>query len=122
MGRSPSATREFNNMTIQLMQCIDQYRRVPGLLIMAATNTLESLDPALIREGRFDLKIRLDLPTESERQEILAALLRKRGADFPVETWAAMTSGYSPAKLNALVDRAASIAVAAGESFREKHL
>jgi transitional endoplasmic reticulum ATPase len=122
MGRSPSATREFNNMTIQLMQCIDQYRRVPGLLIMAATNSMESLDPALIREGRFDLKIRLDLPTESERRQILTALFRKRGADFPVETWAAMTSGYTPAKLNALVDRATSIALAVGEPLREKHL
>ncbi|HZQ54039.1 MAG TPA: ATP-binding protein [Bryobacteraceae bacterium] len=119
---SVSGTRVFNNTTIQLMQCIDQYRRVPGLLIMAATNTLDSLDPALIRDGRFDLKIRLDLPTESERRQILAALLRKRGADFQVETWARMTSGYSPAKLNALVDRGASIAMAAGESFREKHL
>ncbi|HEY3453701.1 MAG TPA: ATP-binding protein [Bryobacteraceae bacterium] len=121
-SESTSATRSYNNMTIQLMQCIDQYRRVPGLLIMAATNTLESLDPALIREGRFDLKIRLDLPSESERRQILAALVRKRGADFQVEIWARMTSGYSPAKLNALVDRAASIAMAAGEPFREKHL
>ncbi len=121
-GASVSGTRVFNNTTIQLMQCIDQYRRVPGLLIMAATNTLDGLDPALIREGRFDLKIRLDLPSESERRQILAALFRKRGADFPVETWAAMTSGYSPAKLNALVDRAASIAMAAGEPFRERHL
>lgn len=121
-GTSVSGTRVFNNTTIQLMQCIDQYRRVPGLLIMAATNTLDSLDPALIREGRFDLKVRLDLPTESERRQILAALLRKRSADFQVETWARMTSGYSPAKLNALVDRAASIAMAAGEPFREKHL
>ena len=121
-GASVSGTRVFNNTTIQLMQCIDQYRRVPGLLIMAATNTLDGLDPALIREGRFDLKIRLDLPTESERRQILAALFRKRGADFPVETWAAMTSGYSPAKLNALVDHAASIAMAAGEPFRERHL
>ncbi|HEX4166759.1 MAG TPA: ATP-binding protein [Bryobacteraceae bacterium] len=121
-GASVSGTRVFNNTTIQLMQCIDQYRRVPGLLIMAATNSLDSLDPALIREGRFDLKVRLDLPTESERREILAALLRKRGADFHVETWARMTSGYSPAKLNALIDRAASIAMVAGEPFREKHL
>jgi transitional endoplasmic reticulum ATPase len=116
------ANRSYNNTTIQLMQCIDQYRRSPGLLIMAATNSLDSLDPALIREGRFDLKIRLDLPTESERRQILTALLRRRGADFPVETWEAMTSGYSPAKLNALVDRAASIAMVAGESFRERHL
>ena len=92
-SESTSATRSYNNMTIQLIQCIDQYRRVPGLLIMAATNTLDSLDPALIREGRFDLKIRLDLPSESERRQILAALVRKRGADFQVETSARMTSG-----------------------------
>ena len=121
-GTSVSGTRVFNNTTIQLMQCIDQYRRVPGLLIMAATNTLDSLDPALIRDGRFDLKIRLDLPTESERRQILAALLAKRNASFSVEPWARATSGYSPAKLNALVDRAASLALAAGEPFREKHL
>jgi transitional endoplasmic reticulum ATPase len=121
-GASVSGTRVFNNTTIQLMQCIDQYRRVPGLLIMAATNSVDSLDPALIREGRFDLKIRLDLPTESDRRQILAALLAKRNASFSVESWARATSGYSPAKLNALVDRAASIAMAAGEPFREKHL
>ena len=119
---SLASHRGYNNTTIQLMQCIDQYRRVPGLLIMAATNTLDSLDPALIREGRFDLKIRLDLPTESERRQILAALLAKRNASFSVEPWARATSGYSPAKLNALVDRAASIAMGAGEPFREKHL
>jgi transitional endoplasmic reticulum ATPase len=116
------ANRSYNNTTIQLMQCIDQYRRSPGLLIMAATNSLDSLDPALIREGRFDLKIRLDLPTESERRQILAALLAKRNASFSVEPWARATSGYSPAKLNALVDRAASLALAAGEPFREKQL
>lgn len=121
-GRYASATREFNNITIQLMQCIDQYRRSPGLVLMAATNSLDSLDPALIREGRFDLKVRLDLPTEEERRQILTALLRKRQADFPVDHWALTTSGYSPAKLNALVDRAASLALAVHEPFREKHL
>ncbi|MGH9583906.1 MAG: AAA family ATPase, partial [Bryobacteraceae bacterium] len=121
-GRSPSATRAYNNTTIQLMQCIDEYRSSPCLLIVAATNSLDSLYPALIREGRFDLKIRLDLPTEDERRQILTALLRKRQADFPVDSWARATSGYSPAKLNALVDRAASLALAAGEPFGEKHM
>ena len=119
---SLAAHRGYNNTTIQLMQCIDQYRRTPGLLLVAATNSLDSLDPALIREGRFDLKIRLDLPTEEERRQILTALLRKRGTDFPVDDWARATSGYSPAKLNALVDRAAATALAAGEPLRRKHL
>jgi transitional endoplasmic reticulum ATPase len=121
-GMSTSGTREFNNTTLQLMQCIDQYRRSPGLVIMAATNSLDSLDPALIREGRFDLKLRLDLPNETERAHILAALLSKRGVRFGVDAWARATSGYSPAKLNALVDRAASLAMAEHTAFSEKHL
>ncbi len=119
---SLSANRAYNNTTIQLMQCIDQYRRTPGLLLIAATNSMDSLDPALIREGRFDLKLRLDLPNEAERNQILAALLNKRGVRFRVEPWARATSGYSPAKLNALVDRAASLAMAEHAAFSENHL
>ena len=119
---STSATRGYNNTTIQLMQCIDQYRRTPGLLLMAATNSMDSLDPALIREGRFDLKLRLDLPNEAERAQILTSLLRRRGVRFAVEPWTRATSGYSPAKLNALVDRAASLAMAEHAAFAEKHL
>ena len=121
-GSSTSATRGYNNTTIQLMQCVDQYRRTPGLLLMAATNSLDSLDPALIREGRFDLKLRLDLPNEAERRQILTALLGKRGVRFGVEPWTRATSGYSPAKLNALVDRAASLAMADRAPFSEKYL
>ncbi len=121
-GSSTSATRGYNNTTIQLMQCIDQYRRSPGLVIMAATNSVDSLDPALIREGRFDLKLRLDLPNEKERAQIPTALLGKRGVRFGVDRWARATSGYSPAKLNALVDRAASLALAERTPFSEKHL
>jgi transitional endoplasmic reticulum ATPase len=121
-GPPTSATRGYNNTTIQLMQCIDQYRRSPGLVIMAATNSLDSLDPALIREGRFDLKLRLDLPNEAERNQILTALLNKRGVRFGADPWARATSGYSPAKLNALVDRAASLAMAERTAFSEKHL
>ncbi len=121
-GSSTSATRGYNNTTLQLMQCIDQYRRTPGLVLMAATNSLDSLDPALIREGRFDLKLRLDLPNEAERAQILTALLSKRSVRFGVEPWARATSGYSPAKLNALVDRAASLAMTEHAAFSEKHL
>lgn len=68
--------REYNSLVTQLMQSIDQYRQTDGLLIIAATNYLDGLEPTLIRDGRFDARIRLDLPNESERKEILAALLR----------------------------------------------
>src|SRR5689334_25063576 len=69
--------REYNSLVTQLMQSIDQYRQMDGFLIVAATNYLDGLEPTLIRDGRFDARIRLDLPSESERAEILTAQLRK---------------------------------------------
>ena len=45
---------------------------------MAATNRLDGLDDALLREGRFDLKLRIDLPDEAERLRILEARLHKK--------------------------------------------
>jgi ATP-dependent 26S proteasome regulatory subunit len=50
------AGREFNNITMALMSAIDQYRTISGFVLMAATNRLDGLDEALIREGRFDIK------------------------------------------------------------------
>jgi SpoVK/Ycf46/Vps4 family AAA+-type ATPase len=93
------------------MQCIDQYRSSPGLIIMGATNALDSLDPAILREGRFDTKIRVDLPDESTRRLILATQLKKQGAGFAVEEFAKRTPGSSPARLQELVNRAATFAM-----------
>lgn len=78
-GLSPgTGHREYNNITIQLMQSIDQYRSTPGFILMAATNVLDGLDPALIREGRFDAQIRVDMPDESTRRRIFEAQLRQK--------------------------------------------
>ena len=52
------------------MQSIDQHRQESGLVLVAATNALDGLDPALTREGRFDLQIRVDLPDERTRMRI----------------------------------------------------
>ena len=65
-------------MTARLMGCIDDARKHPGLILIAATNFYDGLDRALIREGRFDLHIRLDLPNEEERARIFEAQLAKR--------------------------------------------
>lgn len=70
-GFSPgTGHREYNNITIQLMQSIDQHRQESGLVLVAATNALDGLDPALTREARFDLQIRVDLPDERTRMRI----------------------------------------------------
>ena len=111
------AAREYNAMATELMQRIDGYRGVQGLVIMAATNFVDSLDRALIREGRFDVKIRVDLPDAEARRKILAAQLATRPWKFfDLEEFANKTVGWSAARLQALVNRAALIAA---ESSRE---
>lgn len=115
------AGREFNTVTTQLMQSIDRYRTLDGFLLMAATNHLDGLEPTLIREGRFDVKLRLDLPDEEGRRTILAAQLAKgawRKQDLSAV--ARRTPGWSPARLKSLVDCATLLAN--GNPVEERHL
>jgi transitional endoplasmic reticulum ATPase len=105
------------------MDSITRYREVPQFVIMAATNHLDALDQAVIREGRFDLKIRLDLPDESTRLKILETLFeRKPWERFDLREFARRTPGASAAKLRALVDRAASFAAAEGRKIEERDM
>ena len=106
------AGREFNNITMALMSAIDQYRGISGFVMMAATNRLDGLDEALIREGRFDIKVRVDLPDEATRVKILEAQLSKKPwKRFDLQEFARRTPGASAAKLHALVDQAANYAL-----------
>ena len=106
------AGREFNNITMALMSAIDQYRAINGFVLMAATNRLDGLDEALIREGRFDVKVRLDLPDQATRVKILEAQLSKKPwKRFDLQEFARQTPGASAAKLRALVDQAANYAL-----------
>jgi transitional endoplasmic reticulum ATPase len=99
--------REHNAVTTQLMQSIDKYRSIEGLMIVAATNSLDGLEPTLIREGRFDVKLRLDLPDQAGREAILSSILKRSGpATTEIVEIARRTPGWSPARLRALVDRA----------------
>ena len=71
----------YNSVVTELMQCIDQYRGATGFILMAATNFYEGLDEALVRDMRFDEKIRVDLPDDAARAQILTAQLSKRLVD-----------------------------------------
>jgi transitional endoplasmic reticulum ATPase len=123
-GISPTTgTRSWNNITIQLMQCIDQYRSKPGLIFMAATNLLEGLDPALIREGRFDVQIRLDMPDEATRKGIFEAQLKQKPwKPCNLEEFARRTPGASAAKIKSIVDRAAVVAAQEGRRIEDRDL
>jgi transitional endoplasmic reticulum ATPase len=107
------AGREFNNITMGLMSAIDHYRAIRGFVLMAATNRLEGLDEALIREGRFDVKLRIDLPDEAARIKVLEAQLSKMPwKRFDLQEFARRMPGASAAKLRAVVDQAAGYALA----------
>ena len=79
---------------------------------MAATNRPEILDPALLRPGRFDRQIMVDLPDRQGRLEILEIHARQvtRAEDASLEAIAQMTPGFSRADLANLVDEAALLA------------
>jgi transitional endoplasmic reticulum ATPase len=123
IGDPGGAGREFNNITMALMSAIDQYRGISGFVMMAATNRLDGLDEALIREGRFDIKVRVDLPDEATRVKILEAQLsRKPWKRFSLQEFARRTPGASAAKLRALVDQAANYALTDNRKIEAKDL
>ncbi|MBW8741889.1 MAG: ATP-binding protein, partial [Acidobacteria bacterium] len=80
-----------------------------GLLVMAATNSLEHLDPAVIRPGRFDRHIRIDLPDAAARREIFRTELDDRPTvrNIDVDTLVSRTEGMTPAAIEKIVDTAA---------------
>jgi transitional endoplasmic reticulum ATPase len=122
-GDRGSANREYNNITIQLMQSIDHYRGTPGFVLMAATNALDGLDPALTREGRFDVQIRVDLPDQPTRRHIFESqLLRMPWRRCDLEEFARRTPGASAAKIKSIVDRAAGFAAEENRQIGERDL
>ncbi len=122
-GDPGGAGRSFNSATAQLMDSVAQCREVPGFVIMAATNQLDALDQAVVREGRFDLKIRLDLPDESTRFKMFESHLEKRPWQrFDLREFAARTPGASAAKIRGLVDRAASFAATEQRKIERRDL
>jgi transitional endoplasmic reticulum ATPase len=115
--------RAYNAIVTELMQCVDRYRSEPGFILMAATNFYDGLDEALVRDLRFDEKIRVDLPGESAREQILTVQLSKRlWTPFPVKAFAARTPGWSAAKLSGLVNKAASSAALENRHIEQQDL
>ena len=117
------AGRGYNSATTQLMSCIDKARSNSGLILVAATNFYDGLDRSLIREGRFDLHIRLELPNEEERARIFDVQLAKRPTQqIDVQQFARRTPGWSAAKISGLIDRAAFFAAKKSRRIDEKDL
>jgi cell division protease FtsH len=100
----------------QLLAEMDGFDQSTGVVVLAATNRPDSLDPALRRPGRFDREVLVPLPDRAERRAILAAHARDKhlDADADLDQVAAATPGFSGADLANLLNEAAVSAVRAG--------
>ncbi|WP_222253998.1 ATP-dependent zinc metalloprotease FtsH [Rhizobium leguminosarum] len=96
----------------QLLVELDGFDPSTGLVLLAATNRPEILDPALLRAGRFDRQVLVDRPDKSGRLQILGVHLKKvkLAADVSPEKIAALTPGFTGADLANLVNEAALLA------------
>jgi len=102
----------------QLLSEMDGIGREEGIIVLGATNKPESLDPALLRPGRFDRRIILDLPDINERKEILKIHCRGKplASDVDLDEIVERTAGFSGADLANVANEAAILAAA-----RNKH-
>ena len=93
----------------QLLTEMDGFAENSGVILLAATNRPDVLDAALMRPGRFDRRIHVDLPDRKGREEILAVHARTRPLDPEVclADWASRTPGFSGADLSNLLNEAA---------------
>ena len=113
-----NAQREMEKRIVaQLLTCMDQLalEQTGGkaVIVLAATNRPDSLDPALRRGGRFDKEINLGVPSEAVREQILRALTRQMALsdDFSFRHLAKLTPGFVGADLSDLVSTAGSAAI-----------
>ncbi len=102
----------------QLLAEMDGFDQADGVVVLAATNRPDALDPALRRPGRFDREILVPLPNRAERHAILGAHARGKHLDpgVDLDEVAAATPGFSGADLANLANEAAVTAVRAGRT------
>ncbi|MFV0246709.1 MAG: ATP-dependent zinc metalloprotease FtsH [Mycoplasmatales bacterium] len=108
-GGNDEREQTLNQMLVEM----DGFEPNSGVIIMAATNRDDVLDPALLRPGRFDRHIRVDLPDLATRKEILSLHKGKRNflKSVNLDEYALLTTGFSGADLENMVNEAALVAV-----------
>jgi transitional endoplasmic reticulum ATPase len=102
-----------NRVIAQLLTEMDGIEGRAGVIVLAATNRLELIDPALLRPGRFDMVVELEYPDEDARRAIFAVHTRGRplAPEITMEELASLTPGRSGADIEAICRRAALLAL-----------
>ena len=103
----------------QILSEMDGFEKDTSVIIIAATNRPDILDPALLRPGRFDRQVTVGLPTQSERKEILGVHVRNKpiADDVSLERLAEATPMFSGADLENLTNEAALVAARVGKQI-----
>ena len=117
-----NANDERENTLNQLLTEMDGFGTTTNVIVLAATNRAEILDKALLRAGRFDRQIYVDLPDLNERKEIFKVHLRpiKITEDLDIEFLAKQTPGFSGADIANVCNEAALIAARRGKESVDK--
>lgn len=123
-GKNPAlgGNDERENTLNQLLTEMDGFASNSGVIILAATNRVDVLDKALLRAGRFDRQIHVDLPDLNERKEIFGVHLRpiKIDSSVDIDLLARQTPGFSGADIANVCNEAALIAARHGKKTVEK--
>ena len=103
----------------QMLVEMDGFGVNEGIIVMAATNRVDILDPAILRPGRFDRKVLVGRPDVKGRKEILEVHAKNKpiGDDVDLEQIARITSGFTGADLENLLNEASILAAKAGKHF-----
>ena len=109
---------ENTRIVTALLNELDGFEASNGVLVIAATNSIKALDPALIRPGRFDAKLTVPYPDEAARRQLVEMYTRGKQpvAECSPETLAKLFNGYSCAKIESVLNDAALLAGQAGRS------
>lgn len=115
---------ERENTLNQLLTEMDGFGTNSGIIVLAATNRVDILDKALLRAGRFDRQIYVDLPDLNDRKEIFMVHLRdvKIAPDVDVDLLSRQTPGFSGADIANVCNEAALMAARRSKEFVEARL
>lgn len=95
----------------QILTNMDGFEKTEGIIVLAATNRIDTLDSALLRSGRFDRKVKVTLPNKPEREDIARIHFRNKNANISYLKLADLTSGFSGADIENLANEAAILSI-----------
>ena len=111
-GINSGGSDEREQTLNQLLTNMDGFEQEDGIVVLAATNRADTLDPALKRSGRFDRNINVNLPNFNERKDIFKVHTKNKNVgNISLDSLASLTSGFSGADLENLADEASLLTI-----------